>query len=68
MTRPIWKRGDVRAAVATGIDEADPLSMLELSDDWPDEAVFAFEQIHAAFERTQQPDLYGKVVVQMGES
>jgi NADPH:quinone reductase-like Zn-dependent oxidoreductase len=26
----------VRAAVATGINEADPLSMLELRDDWPD--------------------------------
>jgi hypothetical protein len=30
------ERGDVRAAVATGINEADPLSMLELRDDWPD--------------------------------
>ena len=26
----------MRAAVATGINEADPLSMLELRDDWPD--------------------------------
>ena len=30
------KGGDVRAAVATGINETDPLAMLELRDDWPD--------------------------------
>ena len=26
----------MRAAVATGINETEPLSMLELRDDWPD--------------------------------
>ncbi|HEX2784502.1 MAG TPA: zinc-binding dehydrogenase, partial [Ilumatobacteraceae bacterium] len=30
------ERGDVRAAVATGINETEPLSMLELRDDWPE--------------------------------
>jgi len=32
------------------------------------DSVFPFEQIHAAFERTQRPDLFGKVLVSMGES
>lgn len=31
------------------------------------DSVYPFEQIHAAFERVQQPDLYGKVVVQVGQ-
>ncbi|MEP7045665.1 MAG: zinc-binding dehydrogenase [Ilumatobacteraceae bacterium] len=31
------------------------------------DSVYPFEQIHAAFERAQQPDLYGKVMIRMGE-
>jgi NADPH:quinone reductase-like Zn-dependent oxidoreductase len=30
------------------------------------DSVFAFEQIHAAFERTQAPDLFGNVVLDFG--
>src|SRR5262245_48419274 len=36
VSRPIREGERVRAAVATGIDEADPLSRLTLRDDWPD--------------------------------
>jgi NADPH:quinone reductase-like Zn-dependent oxidoreductase len=36
VSRPIWKGDVVRAAVATGINETDPLSMLEVRDDWPE--------------------------------
>ena len=32
------------------------------------DSVYPFDQIHAAFERAQQPDLYGKVVLRMDES
>jgi NADPH:quinone reductase-like Zn-dependent oxidoreductase len=32
------------------------------------DSVYPIEQIHAAFERAQQPDLFGKVVVRVGQS
>jgi D-arabinose 1-dehydrogenase-like Zn-dependent alcohol dehydrogenase len=32
------------------------------------DSVYSFDEIHAAFERVQQPDLYGKVVVRMDRS
>ncbi len=32
------------------------------------DSVYPFEQIHAAFERAQHPDLYGKVIVRVGQS
>jgi NADPH:quinone reductase-like Zn-dependent oxidoreductase len=32
------------------------------------DSVYPLDQIHAAFERAQQPDLFGKVVVRVGES
>jgi NADPH:quinone reductase-like Zn-dependent oxidoreductase len=32
------------------------------------DSVYPFDQIHAAFDRAQQPDLYGKVLVKVGES
>ena len=32
------------------------------------DSVFPFDRIHAAFERAQHPDLYGKVVIRMGPS
>jgi hypothetical protein len=31
------------------------------------DSVFPIEHIHAAFERAQQPDLYGKVLVSVGD-
>ena len=43
----------MRAAVAKGISEIDPLSML----------------VHVAFDRAaQQPDLYGKVLLEVSTS
>jgi NADPH:quinone reductase-like Zn-dependent oxidoreductase len=131
----------VRAVVATGINESDPMSMLQICDDWPDpiapeghtlvrvaassvnmhdlwtirgigaradqfpavlgcdvagwdadgnevivfeteqllrfmeangvrpliDSVFPIEKVHDAFGRLQEPELYGKVVVRVGE-
>jgi D-arabinose 1-dehydrogenase-like Zn-dependent alcohol dehydrogenase len=31
------------------------------------DSVYPLDQLHAAFERAQQPDLYGKVIVRVGQ-
>ena len=54
---------------ASRVETEQLLRFMEAADLHPVvDSVFPFEEIHAAFERTQQPDLYGKVLVSMGES
>jgi NADPH:quinone reductase-like Zn-dependent oxidoreductase len=54
---------------ASRVETEQLLRFMEAADLHPlVDSVFPFEQIHAAFGRAQQPDLYGKVLVQMAES
>ena len=54
---------------ATRVETEQLLRFMEAADLHPlIDSVYPFEQIHAAFERAQQPDLYGKVVVRMDKS
>ena len=53
---------------ASRVETEQLLRFMEASDIHPViDSVFPFEKIHDAFERVQQPDLYGKVVVLLGE-
>lgn len=53
---------------ASRVETEQMLHFMEAADLHPMiDSVFPFEQIHAAFERAQQPDLYGKVVVRVGQ-
>ena len=52
---------------ASRLETQQLLHFMEAADLHPlIDSVYPFEQIHAAFERAQQPDLYGKVVVRVG--
>ncbi|MGZ4673686.1 MAG: zinc-binding dehydrogenase [Ilumatobacteraceae bacterium] len=52
---------------ASRVETAQLLRFMEAADLHPlVDSTYPFEQIHAAFERAQQPDLYGKVVVRVG--
>lgn len=54
---------------ASRVETQQFLSFMEAANLHPlIDSVYPFEQIHAAFEPAQQPDLYGKVVVQMDRS
>jgi NADPH:quinone reductase-like Zn-dependent oxidoreductase len=54
---------------ASRVETEQLLRFMEAADIHPViDSVFPFERIHDAFERTQHPDLYGKVIVQMGGS
>ena len=54
---------------ASRVETVQLLRFMEAADLHPVvDSIFPFEQIHAAFERAQQPDLFGKVVVRVGES
>ncbi len=54
---------------ASRVETQQLLRFMEASDLHPViDSVYSFDQLHAAFERAQQPDLYGKVVVRVGES
>jgi NADPH:quinone reductase-like Zn-dependent oxidoreductase len=54
---------------ASRVETEQLLRFMEAADLHPlVDSIYPFEQIHAAFERAQQPDLYGKVVVRMDES
>lgn len=54
---------------ASRVETEQLLRFMEAADVHPlVDSIYPFEQIHAAFERAQQPDLYGKVVVRMDES
>jgi NADPH:quinone reductase-like Zn-dependent oxidoreductase len=54
---------------ASRLETEQLLRFMEAADLHPVvDSVFPFHQIHAAFERAQQPDLYGKVLVAMDES
>ena len=54
---------------ASRVETEQLLRFMEAADIHPViDSVFPFEQIHDAFDRAQRPDLYGKVVVQMGGS
>jgi NADPH:quinone reductase-like Zn-dependent oxidoreductase len=54
---------------ASRVETEQLLRFMEAADIHPViDSVFPFERIHDAFERAQQPDLYGKVIVQMGGS
>ena len=52
---------------ASRLETQQLLHFMEATDLHPlIDSIYPFEQIHAAFERAQQPDLYGKVVVRVG--
>lgn len=52
---------------ASRVETEQLLRFMEASDLHPViDSVYPFDQIHAAFERAQQPDLYGKVIVRVG--
>jgi NADPH:quinone reductase-like Zn-dependent oxidoreductase len=52
---------------ASRVETQQLLQFMEAADLHPlIDSTYPFEQIHAAFERAQQPDLYGKVVVRVG--
>ncbi len=54
---------------ASRVETEQLLRFMEAADLHPlIDSVYPFEDIHAAFERAQQPDLYGKVVVRMDKS
>ncbi len=54
---------------ASRVETEQLLRFMEAADLHPVvDSVYPFERIHAAFERAQQPDLYGKVVVRVGQS
>jgi NADPH:quinone reductase-like Zn-dependent oxidoreductase len=54
---------------ASRVETEQLLHFMESADLHPlVDSIFPFEHIHAAFERAQEPDLYGKVVVRMDES
>ena len=53
---------------ASRVETEQLLRFMEAADLHPVvDSVYPFEQIHAAFERAQQPDLYGKVLVRVGQ-
>jgi len=53
---------------ASRLETEQLLRFMEAADLHPlIDSVYPFEEIHAAFERAQQPDLYGKVVVRMNK-
>ncbi len=53
---------------ASRVETGQLLKFMEAADLHPViDSVYPFEQIHAAFERAQHPDLFGKVVVRMGQ-
>jgi NADPH:quinone reductase-like Zn-dependent oxidoreductase len=52
---------------ASRVETAQLLHFMEAAELHPlVDSVYPLDQIHAAFERAQQPDLYGKVVVRVG--
>jgi NADPH:quinone reductase-like Zn-dependent oxidoreductase len=54
---------------ASRVETEQLLRFMEAADLHPViDSVYPLDQIHAAFERAQQPDLFGKVVVRVGES
>jgi NADPH:quinone reductase-like Zn-dependent oxidoreductase len=54
---------------ASRVETGQLLKFMEATDLHPViDSVHSFEHIHAAFERAQQPDLFGKVVIRMGET
>jgi NADPH:quinone reductase-like Zn-dependent oxidoreductase len=54
---------------ATRVETELLLRFMEAADIHPVvDSIYPLEQIHAAFERAQHPDLFGKVVVRVGES
>jgi NADPH:quinone reductase-like Zn-dependent oxidoreductase len=54
---------------ASRVETEHLLRFMEAADLHPVvDSVYPFEQIHAAFERAQHPDLYGKVVVRVGQA
>ncbi|MEY2554739.1 MAG: hypothetical protein QOC57_2599 [Ilumatobacteraceae bacterium] len=54
---------------ASRVETEQLLRFMEAADLHPViDSVHPLDQIHAAFERAQQPDLFGKVVVRVGES
>ena len=54
---------------ASRVETEQLLRFMEAADLHPViDSVFAFENIHQAFQRAQHPDLFGKVVVQIGGS
>ncbi len=54
---------------ASRVETEQLLRFMESADLHPVvDSVYPFEQIRDAFERAQQPDLYGKVVVRVGQS
>ncbi len=53
---------------ASRVETEHLLRFMEAADLHPVvDSVYPFEQIHAAFERAQHPDLYGKVIVRVGQ-
>ena len=53
---------------ASRVETEQLLRFMEAADLHPVvDSVFPLDQIHAAFERAQQPDLYGKVLVRVGQ-
>jgi NADPH:quinone reductase-like Zn-dependent oxidoreductase len=54
---------------ASRVETEQLLKFMEAADLHPViDSVYSFDQIHAGFERAQQPDLFGKVVVRVGQS
>ncbi|MEP7112346.1 MAG: zinc-binding dehydrogenase [Ilumatobacteraceae bacterium] len=54
---------------ASRVETARLLRFMEAAELHPlVDSVYPLDQIHAAFERAQQPDLYGKVIVKVGAS
>ncbi len=54
---------------ASRVETVQLLRFMEAADLHPViDSIYPFEQIHAAFGRAQQPDLFGKVVVRVGQS
>jgi NADPH:quinone reductase-like Zn-dependent oxidoreductase len=54
---------------ASRVETQQLLQFMEAADLHPlIDSTYAFDQIHAAFGRAQEPDLYGKVVVRVGAS
>ena len=53
---------------ASRVETEQLLRFMEAADVHPlIDSVYPFDQLHAAFERAQQPDLFGKVVVRVGQ-
>lgn len=59
----------IGASGASRVETEQLLRFMEAADIHPViDSVYPFDELHAAFVRAQQPDLYGKVVVRVGQS